>query len=716
MQRFRLIIFLALSALIIAGLSSCDLLKGDASPNQPPEVWFINVPIDSTTFSYAPEVHWQGYDPDGFVNGYEFYDDSSPEALAAYRSGSEAVLQAYIDALPTTAWVPTAEASRTIYLRTEEDSTMEHVFMVRCKDDLGAYSSAKIRTFFRTNLPPNAPRVRWALDDARCGAAGFNTTYTVCDTLFWGERVTSMYPGIEFLWIGSDPDSRLSNIIPLEYSFALVNSENDSMALPIYDDSLRVIGSRPGWSDWTAATQTILLDYETGQYTFLLRVRDDGYTVSDTIAKAEFYAIKPVRDKFMLVVDCNKELALPADPLQMGWEPDSIMAFYHTMIPEAFATAEQLRTNPFVLRDSPTQEPIESFGTYEEEVIFLENRNDNPLPYSYIHEFEVVWIIDDDNARISTMNVDRRELVLQDYMNVGGNVMLSGRRLFNGPFGVNPGAAAPPFFQNYFDMASIYPKDTSPYDDFKACAVGNTGFLPITLNQNVMAQLRYGTQSFDCLPGVEWFGRSAGQVGYNFSTTILNYISCSVDDTFDVTNDRNWEILPDATPSVAIISPPPGRNRLLDVTRVYNISRGVIGDVMHIDPNATGLEPNPHVYISTPIAGGAWTVDDTLEVDYIYIPITRDHDQPIGTRFGNRDGITDITILPDGSIQVAVSAEELFKTSLYTIPFSFMDNTPVAEGVEWAPEIGAVGPVTLLVAAEMLWFRTPIGFTYNQGQ
>jgi hypothetical protein len=135
--------------------------------------------------------------------------------------------------------------------------------------------------------------------------------------------------------------------------------------------------------------------------------------------------------------------------------------------------------------------------------------------------------------------------------------------------------------------------------------------------------------------------------------------------------------------------------------------------VMHIDPNATGLEPNPHVYISTPISAGAWSVDDTLEVDYIYIPITRDHDQPIGSHFGNMDGVTIINVRPDGVVEISITAENRFKTSLYTIPFSFMVNTP--QDVDWAPEIGQVGPVTLLIAVEMVWFRTPINFTYNQG-
>ena len=185
MQRFRLLIFFIVSTIILTGLTSCDLMKGDENANQAPEIWFINVPIDSSEFSYAPEVHWQGYDSDGFVNGYEYHDDASVEAVEAYQAG-DATLQAYIDNLDESIWVSTDEASQVIYLLTEEGDTTEHVFMVRCVDNLGMHSEVKVRTFYRTNQRPNPPVLRWSLHDLRCddGTDGYDTLYTVCDTLF----------------------------------------------------------------------------------------------------------------------------------------------------------------------------------------------------------------------------------------------------------------------------------------------------------------------------------------------------------------------------------------------------------------------------------------------------------------------------------------------------------------------------------------------------
>lgn len=721
MQLFRILILSAIGLLILAGLSSCDLIKDDENPNQMPEVWFINVPVDSSEFNYAPEVHWQGYDPDGFVNGYEYHDDASVEAVQAYQAG-DAALQAYIDGLDASVWVPTDEASQVIYLLTEEGDTTEHVFMIRCIDNLGTYSQVKVRTFYRSNQRPNPPQLRWALHDLRCREAGdpddgYDTLYVVCDTLFWDDYVTATWPGVEFLWQGSDPDSRLTNIIPLEYSFALVNAEGDSMELPVYDDSSHVIGYRAGWSDWTAGTQTILYGHPTGDYNFFLKCRDDGLTESE-IVRAEFYAIKPQRDKFLLVVDSNAELT-PIDRVRMGREPDLIMNFYNGengVVEDAFQIAEQLRTNPDVIASSPNQEMIPSLGNYDEQVVFLQNRNDDPLPYSFIHQFETIWIIDDDNAAISPTVAPLRKQVLMDFMNVGGNVMLTGRRILNGQFAMNIGSPPDQFFANYFDLASVNPKVADAFDDFQGCAAGNSGYLPIQLNPDIMDSLMWGANTFDCLPGVEWFGRTTARTGYDFSVTLMNYISCTINDEFFIT-DVDLDVK-SSTPALAILSIPEDSswNRILDVTRVYNVTKDVYGDFMYVNPNSSGtLTPDPEIYVSTPAYAGAWVNDDVLEVDFHYIPISVDHDQPVGERFARMDGVTDITIHPDGSIEIHITAKSRFKTSLYTFPLSFMDNTPVEEGVPWAPEIGPVGPVTFLIAVEMLWFKQSVDFTFEQG-
>lgn len=718
MQLIRIIALSVIGLLIIAGLSSCDLMKDSESANQAPDVWFINVPVDSSEFSYAPEVHWQGYDPDGFVNGYEYHDDASVEAVAAYQAG-DAALQTYIDGLDASVWVPTENASQVIYLLTEEGDTTEHVFMIRCVDNLGTYSPVKVRTFYRTNQRPNPPLLRWSLHDVRCfeigdEGDGYDTVYVVCDTLFWGEEVTATWPGVEFLWQGTDPDSRLTNIIPLEYSFCLVNAAGDSMELPVYDDSSNVVGYRAGWSDWTEGTQTILYNQPTGQYNFYLKCRDDGLTESE-ISRAEFYAIKPTRDKFLLVVDSNNELTA-IDRVRLGRDPDLIMGFYNEVIPEAFEAAEQLRSNPYVLAGSPNQETIPSLGDYEDQVVFLENRTDSPLPYSFIHQFETIWIIDDDNAAISATAAPDRKQVLMDFMDVGGNVMLTGRRILNGQFAMNVGAAPDQFFNDYFDLVTLNPKAADPIDDFQGCAIGNTGLLPLELNQDIMDSLMWGAQTFDCLPGVEWFGRTTARAGYDFSVTLMNYISCTINDEFFIT-DIDLEVK-SSTPTLAILSIPEDSswNRILDVTRVYNVTRGVYGDFMYVDPNSSGtLVPDPEIYVSTPAYAGAWEDDDVLEVDFHYIPISVDHDQPVGERFARMDGVTNIDVFPDGRIEIRIVAQNRFKTSLYTFPLSFMDNTPVEEGINWAPELGPIGPVTLMIAVEMLWFKQSVDFTYQQG-
>jgi hypothetical protein len=701
-----------MSVTLITIFSSCDLMKGDESVNKIPIIEFVNVPVPGDTFSYAPRIFWTGFDPDGFVAGYEYFDDSSPAAAAAYDAG-DAELATYIASLDANVWVPTDSASQVIFLLTEEGVTQEHIFMIRCRDNLGAYSEVRVRPFSRDNEAPNPPQIRWGLADLRCNGAPYDTIFTVCDTVFWGDTITVTYPGIEFLWQGSDPDSRLSNIIPLEYSFALVNAETgDTMALPLYNDSSRFIGYQPEgtWSGWVSNTQTVLYGYPTGNYNFFLRVRDDGLTESSVIALAEFYAIKPARDKFMLVIDGNKELAA-IDRILLGREPDSIMAFYNGMIEDAWNLAELLRQSPLV----DPMGVIPPMGNFSEEVDIWENRTDDPIPYDLIHHYEFVWMIDDDNAGIDGGRSEARKLVLQDFMNVGGHFMLSGRRVFNGPFAVNPGEAVPSFFRDYFDLTSMQAKPrvslSNPSADFGGCAVGNSGLLPLVLDSTVMAGLRLGNNVLECLPEVEWFGRAVIQQGLDFSTTVLNYVSCTANDSFDI-YDQDLAVLESSTPTVAILNPPPEQNRIIDVLRVYNVTKDVFGDYMYTEAHESGGIPDPRIYVSTPANAGTWVDDDLLQVDFIYIPISEDHDQPTAERFARMDGIIEINII-GGETQIRVRGVNRFKTSLYTFPLSFIDNTP--QMISWAPEAGPVGPVTLLLATDFLWIKQPVDFEFDRG-
>jgi len=278
-----------------------------------PEVYLVNVPFDSSTFNYAPVVHWTGFDPDGQVTNfqYRYQGDTTAAALNAYAAwiaGNERALTDYCNALPETYWEsPTESTEDTIYLRRNgADSLTQTVFMIRCFDDLAQPSLVKGRLFSRSNLAPYAPLIRWSLDAAQDNPLGFRNTYEVPDTLFWGDTLTLTYPGIGFLWQGRDPDSRELNIITLRFSYLLVNEAGDTLPYPIMD-STRLMGYRMGWSDTTTATQITfsMASIDTNWYrdhtgrsfqfdskfTLMVEVFDDGFTKSDTMAVATFTAV-----------------------------------------------------------------------------------------------------------------------------------------------------------------------------------------------------------------------------------------------------------------------------------------------------------------------------------------------------------------------------------------------------------------------------------------
>ena len=253
----KYLLFAVLTLTAVGLFWGCNRLDGKEDTNQSPVVAFVNVPLDSSEFNYAPVVRWTGYDPDGLIQAYQYHDDSTTAAVAAYAAG-DAALAAYIAGLSSAVWTTTFATSDTIYLRrSEADSITQHVFMVRAVDDKEAVSSVKVRTYFRTNQPPYAPQVKWAADpDREDTVKGYQLVYSIPDTLFWNDTLTSTWSGISFLWKGSDPDSRDLNIIPLTFSYKLVNDDTQQeFPHPVYDDSNRVTGYETGWSPWTSASQ-----------------------------------------------------------------------------------------------------------------------------------------------------------------------------------------------------------------------------------------------------------------------------------------------------------------------------------------------------------------------------------------------------------------------------------------------------------------------------
>jgi hypothetical protein len=697
-------------------------MSGDVTENQLPVVQFVNVPLDSSQFSFAPTVYWFGYDPDGFVTAYQYNDDQSDAAVAAYDSDRvhPGALLAYINSRPAESWVTSENTQETIYLLTTEGDTTQHVFIVRSIDNHGATSQPRVRTFFRTNQAPNTPEIKKTPTDNWDTEQEYSDSFVVADTLYVADEPGATWPGIQFVWRGTDPDSRELNIIPLEFSYLLTNvSTNQVVPFPRIIDSTQVEWVHD-WSDWSDAAQLVLSEtmtngeMETGSYKLELRVQDDGKTLSDTNAVALFYAIRPTFAHQLLIVDENKPLS-GVEPIRGGYSDSLILAFYHGILPEAFDLANRVR--PFIdddfdgIPDIP--EPFDST-----DVGWFSNKNmENSIPFDLIHQFKWVWIIDDDNPQLLSPglnNIEARQKAMGRYMDVGGQVMLSGRRIFAGSYGIPVGTDVNlcastntygRFFCTYFNLQTANCKaqfnSSNDVADFGGANTASALLPDIRIDSSVVCSLRFGSTHYCCLPEIDYFGRSTGSSGYNFSETVYNYSSCTANLPFEMTN-VDGEVL-SATPTQAILSPdtantPAGRRhtRILSVSRVYNVTRGVSGEVMDIR-----FENNQwQIVVSTPADpdSGAWVQSNVLQIDYTYIPTSINQDKPVGARFVRIEGKLEVNQQTGEFHFIGI---QRFRSAIYTFPLSFLDRTPVN-----LPGYGDATPAAAIIATQMIYFNS----------
>lgn len=709
MKKFHLLLMalVAVTALLFVG--GCDRLKGDENLNQAPDVRFINTPFDSTSFSYAPTVYWIGYDPDGLISGYEFFDDSSQAGRDAYRAG-DAALAIYVGNIADDQWVHTVRTQETIYLGTVEGETKEHVFFLRSIDNKGERSQPKVRTFFRTNQAPNPPELKWSQ-----GEEDYAHDYPIPDTLFWGDTLTTTYSGIEFLWRGSDPDSRELNIIPLEFSYALVRvrDENgaavsDTVHWPIYNDSARVIGYGNGFTPWSGLTSVTYFGQETGEYQFTLRVRDDGLTLCavDSFATASFYAIKPTFDKQLLVIfECSTLSGADRNNFG-GREPDSILADYNEIIPTAYQYAELMRQN-FAGYDSLIPYPLEA-RMGDNVVIWRETQDcasTAKYPYYLMGQFKWIWWISDDNcANADFPGTEERVLALSRYMNVGGNLLMSGRRYFGSSYfyGGCPGTNGfDDFFATYFNVNGLCAKPDRTINagaDF-AGAITSDAILPdLTIDSSVVCSLRWAQRRSCALPGIEYVSRAVSQTSFDFSATVYNYASNTVGGNYDTTN-VDCQVF-NSTPSRVELLPAENHNTILAVHRVYNRTRGVSAQFQYLNSTIIQGETRPLIVCSTPSEAGRWLTSDTLEVDYTFSPVTQENNRPVGIFFQKHSAVQEFDSRTN---EFRFTLQVRFRTALYTFPISFMDRRPV--NIPGFPF--PIDPVSFVIANHILQFNSP---------
>jgi len=601
--------------LIALGLAvvwfGCDTfpgnMTGDPYPPEKPKISFANVPVEGDTFSFAPVVYWKGSDADGFVELYAYADITDSAALLDPEY--------YIDYIPEETWIYTTATSDTVYLLTEAGRITEHVFYLKCVDDQGYWSDVIYRAFYRSNRAPNVAKIKWwSAPDAY-----YNQDTVFTDTLYCLDEITDTWSGLGFNWKSSDPDDRDLYTIPLQFKYYLKKVPNDTIWQWV---------SR----EWTSSQELMFSGLQTGHYTFTVWTRDDGLDVSALPASATFDVYKPTFEQQLLLLDLTE---FTSDTGGRGnVVPGSkIGDFYQSL-------AQTVSNYDYVHLPSQTEvQPWKSFlGRYKLILMFSEN--------------------------YAPSNISLED-GLRDYLNIGGRLWIIanfmrknaivGDRLLgmaNSDFTDPP---APSLGRQPDFIGTI-----SGVDDLPDLGI-DTSKIAVTYSAYYLRNWDY-----PFLPGVDIMASGEG------AETVYYYKSYTDTLNGDVVNDlAEVRVYADSiyyppTPIDCIVRMPINK-RLLEISRVENTTRGVIGEVQSWANNAWHSSTNfaAVVRVSYPY-GEPWSVTDTIRVDYRYQPTSEMHLRPCAFRYEK------LSIPASGE-----GIELRYRLTVFSFPLYFMDNNPV---------------------------------------
>lgn len=599
-------------------------MKGDIAINQPPVVEFANVPADSDTFSFAPVIYWKGRDADGFVESYSYADITDATALSDPEY--------YIDFIPEEAWVSTTAMSDTVYLLTESGRVTPHVFYLKCVDDRGAESEVIYRRFFRANHPPRVPVIRWFTEPDYTYATDIphpdSTKHILSDTLYCLDDITLTWSGLGFNWKSSDPDDSELYSIPLEYRYYLERVPHDTVWEWV----------SPGWS----RTQEVRFwGLETGHYVFTVWARDDGFERSVRPATATFDVYRPSFEKSVLLLNTT-DMAAPGRRLQWNLTPgDAIAALYQTEVARQYPDADYLAWS-----------------------------SDMKLWKRLLGRYRlVIWFSENQSKTVSDDDLGALERRLVEYVNIGGRLwvvgLLSRRNMisnntlqlasssFGGPgTGVSIPSGTPAEFAGAISGVADMPDlglDTS-----RTGAVWRRWFT------DARDSTRFLWGVYPLLPGVDIIRGGQGVETVYYFKSYTDTASGDVHGELAEVRANVGSIYypPTATDCIIALQ----RNRVSEVTRVENVTRGVMGTPVSRTNNVTvGTQQVCIVRVSYPV-GEPWSVGDSVLVDYQYLPFSESHMSPCAIRYERVSGSS------------VAGFEVLYRVAVFTFPLYYIDN------------------------------------------
>jgi len=343
--------------------------KGTEAANNPPQVFFVNIPPAGADFSRNPDISWYGTDIDGYILFYRYavIVDSMLLANGIHVTPDEFAEQA---ADPQFDWdtldvdLDHTRTTTTVRLHANVDFPVDsfvtqYVFVQAC-DDRGAMSDIIWHMYSRNNHFPN-------------------THFRAQDEYINAVDPSSPAPGISLRWRGADSTDWGRADPPLEYEWRLYGpfeeeavirmkiAKEDCIYDPITDSFVNcrevpvldlenlppTVANLPRplmhsqgsnfMNDpkdvWITGTETTLYNvYEaldltqTSRYKFIfwVRARDDGYLPDPTPSFAQFWVYEAKFENSVMIVD-----ETGYSVAQGIWGPrdiDTVKAYFYNML------------------------------------------------------------------------------------------------------------------------------------------------------------------------------------------------------------------------------------------------------------------------------------------------------------------------------------------------------------------------------------------------
>jgi len=475
-QTFKYALYIAVLALIGIYVSGCGIFEPEASSkkaNTPPETEIVAAPNQGATHSYFMKISWIGKDDDGYVEHYvvsvdggaEFETmktDSTFKFSAANQDEIHSIRVAAVDddgaidptpadlSFTTTNVAPQTSISldddpregstfgraQKFYLNVEDpDNNAEFSYRYKLdNDEWSAWLNNSIVEFYEGSpfgLLTEGDHTFYAQSrdagmaiDLTPASFSFKVstafkpsavlTPTINSHAFYADNSA-------YFFVGDSNNVRFSWVVDASayfghYAAAKIKIDNND------------------WSDWLSIQDTLFAALQPGDHSFILKVKDTGGIESDEVTFA-FKMVQPTFNAGILVVDeVNGRFAKEADA-------DN---FYTNMLTNLGVT--------FTLWDIKTQ--------------------GNPTPGNGIGNYStVIWEADESFMVVLPTQI----LLVQEYLQAGGNIWISGWKPIQQLTSVTPVASFNPantadqvfqynFIWNYLKLASTRQSPGSPPD------------------------------------------------------------------------------------------------------------------------------------------------------------------------------------------------------------------------------------------------------------